>query len=157
MRALTEVTRPSLLLLYAAIVAGVAALRGRARWLYLPAAVLVANVLSHLLKAVIGRQRPGPEFQLVHEVNPAMPSGHAMGAAAFAAALTLLVGGRRVWLCVAAWALAVLAGMSRLYLGVHWFSDVVVGFLLGVAVSVVMWRLPSPTATASDSGDRPGR
>lgn len=141
MRALTELTRPSVVLLYALAVAGVAVFRPRPRWLYLPVAVLSANLLSHALKAVIGRERPGLELQLIYEYNPAMPSGHAMGAAAFAMAVTLLLAGQRPWLAAGLWALAAATGVTRLYLGVHWFTDVVAGYVLGAAVAAGVWLL----------------
>lgn len=139
MRVLTELTRPSVVLLYALAVAAVAVFRSRPRWLYLPAAVLAANLLSHVLKAVIGRERPGLELQLIYEYNPAMPSGHAMGAAAFAMAVTFLLAGRRPWLVAGLWVLAAATGMTRLYLGVHWFTDVVAGYVLGAAVAAGVW------------------
>lgn len=138
-RVLTELTRPSLVLVYALVVAAVAAFRSRPRWAYLPMAVLSANLLSHVLKAVIGRERPGLELQLVYEYNPAMPSGHAMGAAAFAMAVTLLLAGRRPWLVAGLWALAAATGLTRLYLGVHWFTDVLAGYVLGAVVAVGVW------------------
>jgi undecaprenyl-diphosphatase len=140
-RVLTELTRPSVVLVYALAVAAIAVFRSRTRWLYLPVAVLSANLLSHVLKAVIGRERPDLELQLVYEYNPAMPSGHAMGVAAFAMAVTLLLAGRRPWLVAGLWVLAVATGLTRLYLGVHWFTDVLVGYALGAVVAVGVWVL----------------
>ena len=57
-------------------------------------AVLAANLTSHVLKRLIGRERPPAEQWLVEASNYSLPSGHATGAAAFAMALTLIIGWR---------------------------------------------------------------
>lgn len=54
-------------------------------------AVLAANLTSHVLKRLIGRERPPAEQWLVEASNYSLPSGHATGAAAFAMALTLII------------------------------------------------------------------
>ena len=76
-----------------------------------------------------------------------MPSGHAATAFAAATALALLFPRLRL----AAYALAALICVSRVYLGVHYVSDVVVGALLGalIGVAVVLaGRRLVPAATA---------
>lgn len=87
-------------------------------------AVLAANLTSHVLKRLIGRERPPAEQWLVEASNYSLPSGHATGAAAFAMALTLIIG----WV-----------GAPRLALGVHWVEDVLTGWILGVIVAAVTW------------------
>lgn len=135
----SELTRPAWLLVLAVLLAGVVRVRtGSWRWGYLPAAILAANLGNRLLKELIGRERPGAEFQLVAEVSSALPSGHAMGAAACATAVTVLLGGRRRGVVATVWVLAVLTALSRLYLGVHWGSDVLVGAGLGVGGSLLL-------------------
>ena len=115
------------------------------RWrpvLALPAAVLLATLSGHVLKAVVGRERPPAEFRLVAEVNPAMPSGHAAGMAALAMVLSLWWWPRGGWwrgAVSAVWALASAVCWARLYLGVHWFSDVVAGLILGGGVGAGVW------------------
>jgi len=88
-----------------------------------------------LLKPLIGRTRPfllRPDLPLL--VPPpgdaSFPSGHT--AAAFAAVFALRTAGSPLW--VPALALAALTAFSRLYLYVHWPSDVLGGILLGAAV-----------------------
>ncbi len=124
------------------LAAGVAALwwwRNRewlAAWL-LAAAYTGAEVSFQLIKQLTRRPRPAAHFSLTHTSSYAFPSGHATqavavwGALAFLATLTLSTWPRKV----AAWTVAVivsgLVGLTRLYLGVHWVSDVAAGWALG--------------------------
>jgi undecaprenyl-diphosphatase len=108
-----------------------------------------AAVLVVVTKQVVGRARPPLADQLVVETNQSFPSGHTLGATAVLGVLTVValgyIGSRRaraltVW---AGGALIVLIGLSRLYLGVHWATDVLAGWLLGgawLAVCVTGWR-----------------
>jgi phosphatidylinositol-3-phosphatase len=88
------------------------------------------------VKQLVERPRPPAGLALSHATGFAFPSGHATDAAAVYGMLALLLsrsGQRRS--NAAAWAAAVglvaVVGLSRLYLGVHWLSDVVVGIGLG--------------------------
>lgn len=127
--AFTTLTRPLFLL----GLAGILGLWWRS--VFPPLAVGAANLSSHLLKQLIDRPRPDPAGHLVTETNPAMPSGHAVGAAAFAMVITLLF---RRWWVLWLWLGALLVGLSRLYVGVHWPSDLLVGWALGAAVPLLV-------------------
>lgn len=86
------------------------------------------------LKPLFQRPRPWVDFPallpLVAEHDPnSFPSGHTSAAFAFALAVARTEGKR--WLKTAAIVLAVLMGLSRLYVGVHYPTDVAVGFLVG--------------------------
>jgi undecaprenyl-diphosphatase len=92
--------------------------------------------LQEGLKQLVARPRPDLWPRLV-EVGPySFPSGHALASATFfpllAWDLTRASGLRARWLAVSAAALlSVSIGLGRLYLGVHWPSDVVVGWGIG--------------------------
>lgn len=110
--------------------------RGAAAWLVVIAATLVAVVLG---KVVV--HACGPLTLL----NLRSPSGHTASAAAVYGGLLALLAPRgwRVWLLAAAGAAAVAAliGGSRLALGVHTESDVLVGAAVGVAGAVTLAHL----------------
>ena len=120
----------------------VGGLLGVRRWgdaLFLSAALL-APAVNPALKELAARPRPDPALALVEETGYAFPSGHAVLVAAFFGALIVLLGrwryleGRPMLRLTAQGALLLLllgVGASRVWLGVHWPSDVIVGFLFG--------------------------
>jgi undecaprenyl-diphosphatase len=122
------------------------------------AAFLVASsggaaILVTVAKHVVRRSRPPLATRLVHATGPAFPSGHATQSIASYVAIALLVApaiahrGRRVAFLAFAGVLAFAIGASRVYLGVHWASDVASGWLLGagwLSAVVGIARAPSP-------------
>lgn len=113
------------------------------------AALPVGLVLELLLKAVIDRPRPpmGVGF------GASFPSGHVIAAVAFWGLVpfwTYLVSrDRRAWEAAAIIALLVAAGVgvSRVYLGAHWPSDVVAGYLAGSMLLLgAEWAIRRPPA-----------
>lgn len=94
----------------------------------------VAN-LSWLLKALVNRPRPMLWPRLVQDYGASFPSGHSVYAAAFACVFIILSWRTRwrgiVLVLAVAWML--LMGLSRVYLGVHFPSDVLGGWALGWA------------------------
>ena len=102
-----------------------------------------AVIISAALKDVLGRTRPSVVPHLVSVRSPSFPSGHSLLSAAVYLTLgTLLarVGTDRVtksYLVVLSATLAILIGLSRIYLGVHYPTDVLAGWTLGFLWSFV--------------------
>ncbi|WNF25654.1 phosphatase PAP2 family protein [Streptomyces sp. C11-1] len=100
---------------------------------------LLASLLQQGLKTVVGRERPQWPDPVDTADYSAFPSGHAMTAAVSCGLLVWLLRlygtGPGVWGAALAVAVvsAVGVAVTRVYLGVHWLSDVVGGALLGVA------------------------
>ncbi len=138
-------------------------------WLLLPAALVVAIglmmqarakdalrfatafggscLLAYSAKILIGRERPPTaELLVTMPADPSYPSGHAMQITAFALAAVWLLAPRSQrgrWFAAALMLIA-LVGTSRLYLQVHFPSDVVAGTIAAAlwVLAVVFWRRP---------------
>jgi undecaprenyl-diphosphatase len=94
-------------------------------------AVASAAAVLPLIKIGFARTRPDLIWQLVHEGKQSFPSGHALGAAVTFPLLGLFAARKgAVWIGIG---VALLIGLSRVFLGVHWLSDVLGGWLLGAA------------------------
>ena len=114
----------------------------RRKWLELAAWVagfMGAGVLSYILKIVIQRPRPIGATAFLHGETFSFPSGHALGSLVGYGMLAYVIGSNwittargRFRLVIATAVLVVAIGISRLYLGVHYFSDVVGGYAVGV-------------------------
>ncbi|WP_432141938.1 phosphatase PAP2 family protein [Streptomyces sp. bgisy084] len=107
---------------------------------WVAATALVGTGLQQVLKAVVGRDRPVWPDPVDAAHYAAFPSGHAMSALIAGALVLWLLcrcGARSLWRWTAG-AVAVVSvvgvGFTRVYLGVHWLSDVVGGWLLGGAL-----------------------
>jgi len=102
-------------------------------------------VLLDGLKALFARARPDLVFRLVEVSHPSFPSGHATGAMILYPLLGLFLARGRsigIWAGVA---MAILVGLTRVLLGVHWASDVVGGWLLGGAVALTAAHFARPS------------
>jgi len=127
----------------AALALGVALLLGvRRQWIVLGgwvAAFAGGGLLNEILKLVIRRPRPPYAAAFIHDSSWSFPSGHAMGSLIGCGMLAYLVvtlwihrRSRQISIVIGAALLIVTIGLSRLYLGVHYFSDVVGGYAAGV-------------------------
>lgn len=109
------------------------------------AAILGASLLSFGLKLGIERPRPDLVPHGVVVYTASFPSGHATGSAATYLTLGALLARfqprRRLKVFILGYAvtLTVLIGLSRLYLGVHWPSDVLAGWTLGACWALLCW------------------
>ena len=121
-------------------VVGVAVRRRTRSWMplvQLAVALGGAIALYDLIKPLVGRARPALGPLVTTATGYSFPSGHATQTAAVTVTLALLGAARTTsWpRKVAIWATAVvvslLVGFSRVYLGVHWPTDVLAGFALG--------------------------
>jgi len=117
----------------------------RANALLVVVAVVGGVLLSHFLKLGFNRPRPELVARLVEIRTLSFPSGHAMQSAVtyltLGALLARVQGGRstRAYLMAVAVILTLLIGLSRVYLGVHWPTDVLAGWCVGAAWALLCW------------------
>ena len=104
--------------------------------------IVIITILNQLLKRILRRPRP-TEFRIVEETGYSFPSGHSMVSMAFYGYLIYLIY-RYIenkyikWLLIVLLSILIcLIGISRIYLGVHYTSDVLGGFLLSISYLVV--------------------
>lgn len=131
-----------------AVIAGIMLWRRR-----LPRGLVLAPIVSlglaalgvAILKGIVGRARPPVSLHLVSESDASFPSGHATDSAAVFVTIALVLGVFvfrrpivRVLSVLGAGLLTGAIGVSRLVLGVHWPSDVLAGWALGVSVALAV-------------------
>ncbi len=99
---------------------------------------LIAALTSDVMKYFFARVRPDFVAQLDPITSPAFPSGHANNAAVVYILFIMLVPQARhpLWQLAAA-AMILLTGMSRIMLGVHWPTDVLGGWMLGASFALM--------------------
>lgn len=103
--------------------------------------VATASATCWLIKQVVARPRPPLAIQERAETDYSFPSGHVTGTTVLvgmAVVAAVLIGNAMVmrWVTVFAVTFVVAVALSRLYLGVHWLTDVVAGALLGCAFAL---------------------
>jgi undecaprenyl-diphosphatase len=110
-------------------------------------AVLACGVVTSILKLLFMRDRPFEVLVDAHTLSwgwftiatgPAMPSGHT--ARAFAVAAALAMTSRHPYRAYA-FVPAALIGLSRIYLGLHWPSDVLAGAVVGISIAFAIVHL----------------
>ena len=120
------------------------------RWgaiLLVVASLLGGTLLNHVLKNTLDRPRPELVAHLIEVETSSLPSGHAMLSAVAYLTLGALLAQVQTWrplklyIVAAAVALTILIGFSRVYLGVHWPTDVLAGWGIGAAWAMACWLI----------------
>jgi undecaprenyl-diphosphatase len=148
--AMTRLGGPVGLAIISVAVAIVLAIKKRYRWLiYLAVTAGGGSLVNMELKRHFARARPTLAEWLRQVHGYSFPSGHAMGSTVVFGALSYLAFRtikRSKWRAAAlalAWTLIIAISLSRVYLGVHWFSDICAGIIVGtlwVAVTTVVYE-----------------
>ena len=143
---LSSLGSPAVLTLVLVLVCGLfLGLGHRREALTMAAAALSGMLLSEGLKMVFGRARPPEVFHAVKVVSASFPSGHAMLSAVVYLTLGALVArfasrrGVKAYALGAGLVATLIVGLTRIYLGVHWLTDVLGGWLAGSAWAMLWW------------------
>jgi undecaprenyl-diphosphatase len=136
---------PVLIAFVLAVTGALVARRQRHAALLLLAATLGGRLLNAGLKALFARPRPSTLLHLVEVDSPSFPSGHAMDSAVIYFTLAALLASEvrplalKLYFVVLAACLTLAVGVSRVYLGVHYPSDVLAGWTIGLAWALLCW------------------
>jgi undecaprenyl-diphosphatase len=159
MRDLSGLGSTTVLTLVTAIAVGyLAVVSARPIAMLLAAAVISGSVGVSVLKAQFGRPRPGPAFAELVAPGLSFPSGHAtLSAIVFLTVAALIASTRsraieRSYVLAMATLMALLVGVSRIALGVHWATDVVAGWAFGAAWALA-WLMIARRLTQRHPGD----
>jgi len=104
-----------------------------------------AAAISHYTKSFFDRQRPSDYPLLDHVTSLSYPSGHSLGSMAVYLSIGLILNDylenrfARYLAIGAVVLLSLLIGLTRIYLGVHYFTDVIAGHMLGAAWAIFCW------------------
>ncbi len=149
-RDLTALGSISVLVFMTLAVSGWLALRRRWRWVLVLLATIVPGVLlSFGLKQLFSQPRPQLIADVTQTFTSSFPSSHAMASLVVYLTLAWVIGRQpgartvRAYLVFVALVASFVAGFSRLYLSVHWPSDVLAGWMAGLAwlaLSVLLVR-----------------
>ena len=104
--------------------------------------LVIVTILNQLLKFILQRPRP-TEFRIINETGYSFPSGHSMISMAFYGYLIYLIYKHMKnkylkWILISILSVLILMiGVSRIYLGVHYTSDVCAGFIISIGYLIL--------------------
>lgn len=111
--------------------------------LYIGEAFLMSAIISSTMKYTIGRPRPALTYPFIEQVtkanSPSFPSGHT--SAAFSTATSLTIAFPKWYVVVPSYLWAGAVGYSRMHLGVHYPSDVLVGAIIGAGSAYLTYKI----------------
>ena len=119
--------------------------RKRLSALLLVVGLIGGVALSEGLKALFERERPPIAYQAVETLNASFPSGHALLSTVFYLTLGVMLTRAfpqkrfKAFVLGSAITIALLIGLTRIYLGAHWASDVIAGWCAGAAWAMALW------------------
>jgi undecaprenyl-diphosphatase len=147
-RDITALGGVPVLTLLTALVLGFLLLRRRYRAALLILFATIGGVLvTQTIKAIAERERPHVVPHLMEVTSKSFPSGHSMMSSTVYLTLGVLLGQtmarrrEKTYLVGAALLVTVLVGLSRVYLGVHYPTDVLAGWSAGIAWALLFWYL----------------
>ena len=154
MEAFTSLASVVVLAVLAAVIAALAP--GKAPGWCVAVNLVCVVLLNTVLKVIVQRPRPDG-FRLISETGYSFPSGHSMVSMAFFGLLIWMVwryhrkdAMRVVW-CVVFGLVIAMVGISRVYLGVHYASDVIAGFCVSFVWLVFYVKVVAPLFVAVDA------
>ena len=121
----------------------------KTRWKYgvvTSIGVIISCIINNILKVLFARERPNI-IQLVKETNYSFPSGHAMINMTLYILLAILIYNNiknkkskyiLIFVCIL---IPIIIGISRVYLGVHYITDVIAGWIAGLLIAVITYQI----------------
>lgn len=112
---------------------------------FLVVAVSVGTLINRLLKLAIARPRPDVVPHATYVSNESFPSGHAANSAIVYLVLGMMLAGLvtsragKIYVIGVCVFVTTIVGLSRIYLGVHWPSDVIAGWMVGTIWALICW------------------
>jgi undecaprenyl-diphosphatase len=138
----------TVIIMMSMLVCGHMMIRGRwRRVIILGFTIAGGHLLSHTLKTVYGRERPDIVPHLAHVDSASFPSGHSLSSSVIYLTMGALLAQaaprrrEKIYLISIAFGLTFVIGLSRVFLGVHYPSDVLAGWSAGTAWALVCWLI----------------